>query len=114
MAQYMLLLRRNSDAQAFSKLGPEEMQQVIEKYVAWRHKPFVTGGAGLVDDGSGRVIRKKNGGMHVTEGPFSESKEVLAGYYTIEAADLEEAVKFSSDNPHFDFGTIEIREVKPN
>ena len=35
----------------------------------------------------------------------------MGGYYTIEAANFEEAVKLSSDNPHVEFGTVEIREV---
>ena len=109
MPQYMLLLRRD-ERDLFAKLGPEEMQKAVEKYFAWRNKPFVMDGAGLMDK-TGRVIHKKNGSVSVTEGPFSESKEVMGGYYTIEAVSFEEAVKLSADNPHVDFGTIEIREV---
>jgi hypothetical protein len=60
---------------------------------------------------TGRVLQKKNRSVSVTAGPYSESTEVMGGYYTIQAANFEEAVKLSSDNPHVDFGTIEIREV---
>jgi hypothetical protein len=109
MPQYMLLLRRD-ERDLFGKLGPEEMQKAVERYFAWRNKAFVVDGAGLMDK-TGRVIQKKNGSVSVTEGPFSESREVMGGYYTIEAASFEEAVKLSADNPHVDFGTIEIREV---
>jgi hypothetical protein len=108
MPQYMLLLRDNREV--WAKLGPEEMQKAIEKYFAWRNKPFVVVGAGLTEK-TGRVMHKKNGSVSVTEGPFSESKEVIGGYYAIEAANFDEAVKLSLDNPHVDFGTIEIREV---
>jgi hypothetical protein len=108
MPHYMLLLR--DDRELFGKLGPEEMQKTIEKYFAWRNRPFVVDGAGLVEK-TGRVLQKKNGSVSVTAGPYSESTEVMGGYYTIEAANFEEAVKLSSDNPHVDFGTIEIREV---
>jgi hypothetical protein len=113
MPKYMLLLR--DDRQVWGKLGPEEMQKAVGKYLAWRNKPFVVDGQRL-DEQTGRLMQKKNGSVSVTNGPFMESKEVLGGYYTIEAANFDEAVKLSNDHPHIDFGTIEIREVvvRPN
>jgi hypothetical protein len=106
MAHYMLLLR--SQPNGWAGLSPEEMQKITEKYFEWRTRPFVLDGQGLAE-GSGRVVPK--GGGDVTEGPFSESREVMAGYYTIEAADFDEAVKLSLTNPHVSSGSIEIREV---
>ena len=108
MPKYVLLLR--NDGEAWKKLSPEEMQNKVEKYLAWRNKPFVVDGAGLVRD-TGRVIRAKGNGVSVTEGPFSESTEVMAGFYIIEAANYDEAVKLSLDIPHIGLGTMEIREV---
>jgi hypothetical protein len=108
MSQYVLLL--HNDSEAWKKLSPEEMQKKVEKYLAWRNKPFVVDGAGLVRD-TGRIIRAKGDGVSVTEGPFSESAEVMGGFYTIEAADYDEAVKLSLDIPHIGLGTIEIRQV---
>jgi hypothetical protein len=49
--------------------------------------------------------------VNVTEGPFSETTEVFGGYYTIEAASFDEAVKLATDHPHLEFGTVEVREV---
>lgn len=108
MPHYMLLL--HDDREAWGKLGPEDMQKAIGKYLAWRNKPFVVDGKRL-DEQTGRLMKKKNGSVSVTNGPFSESKEILGGYYTIEAGSFDEAVKLSHDHPHIDFGTIEIREV---
>ncbi len=108
MPNYVLLLRNDGDA--WKKLSPEEMQQKVEKYLAWRNKPFVVDGAGLVRD-TGRVVREKGDGVSVTEGPFSESTEVMAGFYIIEADDYDEAVKLSLDIPHIGLGTMEIRQV---
>ena len=48
MPKYMLLLR--DDREMFGKLGPEEMQKTIEKYFAWRNKPVVVDGAGLIEN----------------------------------------------------------------
>ena len=109
MAQYLLLLR--DDGSAWTKMSPEEMQRTTERYMEWRNRPFVVGGQRL--EMSGRVMAKKDGKIGVTDGPFSESREVLGGYFAIEAKDFAEAVALTMDNPHVDFGTIEIREVMP-
>ncbi len=106
MAHYMLLLR--NEPNRWTGLSPEEMQKMTEKYFEWRTRPFVLDGQGLVDT-TGRVVGK--GGSTVTEGPFSEAREVVAGFYTVEAADWDEAVKLALTNPHVSSGSIEIREV---
>jgi hypothetical protein len=106
MAHYMLLLR--NEPNRWTGLSPEEMQKMTEKYFEWRTRPFVLDGQGLVDT-TGRVVGK--GGSTVTEGPFSEAREVVAGFYAIEAADFDEAVKLAMTNPHVNSGSIEIREV---
>jgi hypothetical protein len=109
MPQYMLLL--HSEDNALLKFGPEEMQKAIQKYLDWRSKPFVVDGRKL--EPAGRVMRKNDGHIRVTDGPFSESREVLGGYYAIEAESFERAVELANDHPHLDFGTIEIRELAP-
>jgi hypothetical protein len=108
MPQYTLLLR--VDERAWKKLSPEELQKKLESYLAWRNKSFVVGGAGLVRE-TGRIVRAKDGAVSVTEGPFSESAEVMGGYYQIEAENFDQAVKLSLDHPHIGLGTMEIREV---
>jgi hypothetical protein len=108
MAQYMLLLR--DDPSGWGKLSPDQIQKTMEKYMEWRNRSFVVGGKRL-DSMTGRVMLKSDGKINVTDGPFSESREVLGGYYTIEAKDFDEAVALSMDHPHADVGTIEIREV---
>ena len=109
MAQFMLLLY--NDPSGWSKLSPEEMQKATEKYMAWTNKPFTRDSKRLTQD-TGRVIRSTNGKPHATDGPYSETKEVLAGYYTIEAPNYEEAVKLALAHPHVEYGgTVEIRQV---
>ena len=46
------------------------------------------------------------------DGPYSETKEVIGGYFAVRAADYDEAVKICEDCPHLEYaGTIEIREI---
>jgi hypothetical protein len=109
MPQYMLLLY--DDPAAFQRLSPEEMQKALEKYMAWTKKPFTRDAHRLGED-PGRVMRSKGGQIRTTDGPYSETKEVLGGYYTIEAADYDEAVRLALDHPTLEHGgTIEVRHV---
>lgn len=109
MPHYMLLLY--DDPTGWRNLSPEEMQKAIEKYVAWAKKPFTVDTKRLAED-AGRVIRSEHGKPRTVDGPYSETKEVLGGYYTIEAANYDEAVKRSLDHPHLEYGgTIEVRQV---
>jgi hypothetical protein len=110
MSQYMLLLYNNPEG--MRNLGPEEMQQALEKYMAWTQKPFMVRAARLGMDDLGKVIRAANGQPRITDGPYSETKEVLGGYYLIEAANYDEAVQRSLDHPHLQYGgTIEVRHL---
>jgi hypothetical protein len=109
MPLYMLLL--HSDPNGFVNLSPDEMQKALEKFTAWTKMPFTRDGKRLADD-VGKVLRNKNGQKRAVDGPYSETKEVLGGYYTIEAASYDEAVKLALDHPTIEYGgTIEIRHV---
>ncbi|HUJ22346.1 MAG TPA: YciI family protein [Bryobacteraceae bacterium] len=107
MPRYMLLL--HSDPANWRNLSPEEMQKAIEKYTAWVKKSVDS--QRLTED-AGKVIRRQGGQTRATDGPYSETKEILGGYYTIEAANYDEAVKLALSHPHLDYGgTIEVRQV---
>ena len=113
MPKYMLLLHDNPNA--FADISPEAMQKIIEKYIAWgkklREAGVMRAGDKLTDE-PGRVMRRKDGQVHVTDGPYSESKELLGGYYMIEAETYDKAVELARDCPQLEYGgAIEVRQV---
>jgi hypothetical protein len=112
MPQFMLLLYETPNSiDRFKALSPEEMQKAVEKYMAWAKKPFTVDSKRLGGD-AGRVMRSHNGQPRTTDGPYSETKEVLGGFYLIEASDYDDAVARTGDHPHFEYGgTIEIRKL---
>jgi hypothetical protein len=59
-----------------------------------------------------RSVRQRNGRSSVVDGPFAETKEILAGFNLIEAADMDEAVRIASEFPWTRTGSIEIRPVR--
>jgi hypothetical protein len=114
MAQYMLLLY--NDPSGWKIMSPEDMQKAIQKFAAWREKVrsqnLLVGSHKLADD-PGKVMRGK-GQVRVTDGPYSETKEVLGGYFLIEAPNYNAAVELARDCPGLEYGgTIEVREVDP-
>ncbi|MBL8173790.1 MAG: hypothetical protein JNK48_03925 [Bryobacterales bacterium] len=114
MPQYLLLLHESSTAAA--GISPGEMEAIIKRYGAWSANVAAKGhmrGGNKLQDGTGRVMQVSAGRLSVTDGPYAESKEVLGGYFLIEASDYDEAVRVAGDCPHLDFGKIEIREIEP-
>jgi hypothetical protein len=112
MAKFMLLLY--DDPTRWASLSAEQMQAVVAKYRAWGDSMRLKGGVGnkLADD-RGKVLRSAGGKPRVTDGPYSETKEVLGGYFEIEAADYDEAVKHAMTCPHMEYGgTIEVRVIE--
>jgi hypothetical protein len=59
-----------------------------------------------------KTVRVREGRMRVVDGPFAETKELLAGFNLIEAADMDEAVRIASEFPWTQTGCIEVRPVR--
>jgi hypothetical protein len=58
------------------------------------------------------TVRVRNGRLLVTDGPFAETKEQLAGFYLVDARDLNEAIQMASKIPPAREGSIEVRPVR--
>ena len=59
------------------------------------------------------TVRVRNGKVTIVDGPFAETKEMLAGFYLIEARDLNEAILLASRIPPAEVGSIEVRPIRP-
>lgn len=111
MAQFILLL--HADPTEWLQLPPEAKQAGFAKYRAWstaaQQAGYLVTGAKLADD-PGKILRGPK--LVTTDGPYSETKEVLGGFYIIEAANYEEAARRCADHPQLAFGTIELRQIE--
>lgn len=58
------------------------------------------------------TVRVRNGQVSLYDGPFAETKEQLAGFYLVDAADLNEAIRIASDIPPAKYGSVEVRPVR--
>ena len=118
MPKYMLLLHERATlaSQMAETLSPEQIQAMIQRYKEWAGGLAAAGklaGGDKLQDLTGRVLKRNGSGIQVTDGPYGESKEVIGGYFAINADNYEEAVELSKGCPHLDYGTVEIREVEP-
>jgi hypothetical protein len=59
------------------------------------------------------TVRVRNDKLSVTDGPFAETKEQLAGFYMIEARDLNEAIQVAAKIPPARVGCVEVRPIRP-
>lgn len=112
MDNYVLLLHETAIS---SDISPEEMQAIIARYKAWGQKLRDAGrmtGGNKLEDGTGRVMRGESTRMRITDGPYAETKDVVAGYFVIQAESYEDAVEWCKDCPHLSFGTIEVRKIQ--
>ena len=113
MAQFMLLLYNNPAN--YTKLTSQEGQRIMEKYFAFGQKLRKNNqwiSSHKLADEPGRVLRNSQGKTVTTDGPYSETKEWLGGYYLIEVPSYDAAVEASRDCPILEHGgTIEVREV---
>ncbi len=112
MAKFMVIL--HGPPEYLQGMSPEEMQRIFEKYASWaealRASDRMVVSDKLKDEG-GKVLTSQKGRLSVVDGPYSEAKEVVAGYFMIRAASYEEAVEICSTCPHLNFGRIEIRQT---
>ncbi len=114
MSQFILLLHETPSD--FSNVSAEEMQQIVGEYVAWRRKIESEGryaGSNKLKDEGGRHVSSRNGQVRVVDGPYAEAKEVMGGYFVVNAANYDEAVEISKGCPHLKYGGwIEVREIE--
>lgn len=59
------------------------------------------------------TVRVRNAKLSITDGPFAETKEQLAGFYMIEARDLNEAIQIAAKIPPARVGSVEVRPIRP-
>ena len=115
MAQYMLLLHQVPNYNA--DLPREKMLEMTKRYMAWadalRQKGRMVGGEKLAAGGV-RHIKVKDGKPVASDGPYAEAKDVIGGYFVIEAKDAAEAESIARDCPllaHSSTNWVEIRPI---
>jgi len=111
--QYLLALYANEGA--FEKMTPEQQQQGYAAYMAYTEALKAAGAHissnRLRPSTTATTLRTTNGKTQVLDGPFSDSKEQLGGYYLIDVPDLDAALSWAGRCPGAGHGVIEVRAI---
>ncbi len=111
--QYLLMI--HSDEKAMQTAPKEALTQMTAAYGAYttalKEAGAYVGGERLHPSSTATVVRVKDGKSQVLNGPYAEVKEQLAGYYLIEAADLDAAIGWAARCPGAAVGAIEVRPI---
>jgi hypothetical protein len=114
--KYALLIYTPEDAT--ERATPEAVEQTYELYARFGREfgDRIVAGDELQPITTATTVRLDggpDGDVVTTDGPFAETKEQLAGFYVIEAADLDEAIQIAARVPSAAYGSIEVRPVAP-
>ncbi len=106
--QYLLLIYDNE-----KRWNQGYADDEMAEYMAFGKEfaPAIKGGNALQPTSTATTVRVRDGMRLTTDGPFAETKEQLAGYYLVEASDLDEAVAIAAKIPGARFGSIEVRPI---
>ena len=111
--KFMLIVHH--DEAAFEKIEKEKRQQLLAESIELTHQLHAAGqylSASLLQPVATAVMmRVREGKPLVTDGPFIETREQIAGYFLINARDLNEAISIATRVPGARIGTVEVRPL---
>jgi hypothetical protein len=113
--QYLLLIYANESK--FRTLGSAELEALSKEYGVYTQgivkSGHFKGGERLRPTAEAQTVRVQDGKVVSTDGPFAETREQLAGYYLVEAKDMDEAKRLAAGIPGAKVGSIEVRAIWP-
>jgi hypothetical protein len=111
MSQYMLLVYEEEVDPAVQAEREKALPMFVELHRSLREAGLLVGVQRLHSAQSATSVRVRDGQTEITDGPFAVTKEVLAGYYILECADLDEALQQAARLPMAPWATVEVRPV---
>jgi hypothetical protein len=113
--KYLLLI--NKDEAAFRALSEDKRAEVMARYAAYGQKMvaanILRGGAMLEPIDSATTVRVRDGKRVVTDGPFAETVEQIAGIAILELDNLDQAIEWAAGHPDAEWASVEIRPIIP-
>ena len=107
--EYLALI--HTDENGWESLSDEERQTFYNRYMEFSQRDAVVGGAELQSVKTATTVRVRNGDTLVTDGPYAEVKEVLGGFFILEADSIDDACQLAAEIPGAAHGAVEVRPV---
>jgi hypothetical protein len=91
------------------------MPEMYQRWMAYTQQLKDAGlhiaGEALEGTETATTVRERDGQVQITDGPFAETKEILGGFYLVEAPDLDTVLEHAKDAPHVSWGSMEVRPI---
>lgn len=101
--------------QMMEHLEPADAAGHFAEYAAFteaiKREGYFISGNRLTPPGTAKTVRVRDGQAHVTDGPFAETREMLGGYYLVEAPDMDTALEIAARIPGAQRGCVEVRPI---
>jgi hypothetical protein len=111
--QFMAMIY--GDQTQWEALSGEEQRAFLDRYSAFANEAraagVLAGGEELASTRDATTVRVRDGQTLVTDGPYAETKEVLAGYFVLDCSSWDEALEWAARIPAAEYGSIEVRQV---
>jgi hypothetical protein len=120
MPQYLLLMYQPADGGPRKADGsvitdPEDFKAEHERWMRYEQDLKDAGlyvdNRGLAGAEAATTVRVRDEETQITDGPFAETKELLAGYFLIDAPDLDTALEYAAKVPSARYGSVEVRPI---
>jgi hypothetical protein len=111
MTNYMMLLYASETARSERAEHDAEMPEWIALTNEWAEAGSLVASGRLHPSSTATTIRTRDGESELTDGPFAVTKEILAGYYILQCADLDEALRQAGRLPIARYGSVEVRPI---
>ena len=107
--RYMMIIHHDEDALAKADQG-----RLWKEYAAFNEALKKVGqpGQGLQPSSAATTVRVSGGKTAVLDGPYADTKEQFAGFYTVDVPDLDQAIAWAARCPSAQYGSVEIRPLR--
>jgi hypothetical protein len=109
--QYIMLIYGPAEGGPNPDELAAEMPRWAEYTQSLKDAGLMIGGDPLQGIDVATTVRVRDGQTQITDGPFAETKEILGGYYLVEAPDLDTVLDHASRVPNVHYGSIEVRPI---
>ena len=111
--RYLLMICNDESAQ--EALGADEQAEVLTRYMAFgeemTQRDVLRDGARLRPTSDATTVRVRADEVLTSDGPFTETKEQIGGYYLVDCGNLDEAIEVAAKIPAAGDGSIEVRPI---
>jgi hypothetical protein len=110
MPQYLMLIYRPAEGHAPGS-DPDQFERWNSYTQQLKDAGLYIGGDALQGTETATTVRERDGQVQVIDGPFAETKEILGGYYLVDAPDLDTVLEHAKQAPNVTYGSMEVRPI---